>query len=304
MNKMKKIALTVLAAGMGSRYGGLKQIDPVGPNGEIILDYSIFDAMRGGFNKVVFIIRKDIEKDFREVVSKRWESKVEVEYVFQQLDAIPAKYKVPEGRTKPWGTGHAVMCAAPKIAEPFAVINADDFYGGSGYSQLGRALSENTDSARHFMVGYPLRNTLSEFGSVSRGICVTDGDSVLQEVTERTSIESTGNGTAAFTDENGVKVSLTGNEIASMNFWGFMPSFFDGMGALFDEFLSARGTEMKSEFYLPFAVASMIKSGSASVKVLESLDSWFGVTYREDKPRVQADIAALIAKGVYPSNIF
>lgn len=301
---MKKTALTVLAAGMGSRYGGLKQIDPVGPNGEIILDYSIFDAMRGGFNKVVFIIRKDIEKDFREVVSKRWESKVEVEYVFQQLDAIPLPYKVPEGRTKPWGTGHAVMCAAPKIAEPFAVINADDFYGGSGYAQLGKALQTNTDPARHFMVGYPLRNTLSEFGSVSRGICVTDSNAVLQEVTERTSIEATGNGTAAFTDENGAKVALTGNEIASMNFWGFMPSLFDGMGALFDEFLSKRGSEMKSEFYLPFAVASMIKSGKASVKVLESLDSWFGVTYREDKPRVQADIAALIAKGVYPNNIF
>lgn len=298
------IALAVLAAGMGSRYGGLKQIDPVGPNGEIILDYSIFDAIQSGFNKVVFIIRKDIEKDFREVVSKRWEDKIQIEYAFQQIDALPAPYTVPEGRTKPWGTGHAVMCAANKIAEPFAVINADDFYGRSGYSQLGKVLATNDNAKRHFMVGYPLRNTLSEFGSVSRGICVTDANAILQEVTERTSIEATGGGAAEFTDDNGAKIALTGNEIASMNFWGFMPSLFDGMGALFEEFLSKRGTELKSEFYLPFAVASMIANGSAEVKVLESLDSWFGVTYREDKPRVEADIRKLIENGVYPASIF
>ena len=299
-----KPTLVVLAAGMGSRYGGLKQIDPVGPNGEIILDYSIYDAIRGGFGKVVFIIRKDIEKDFKEVVSKRWEGKIEIDYVYQQLDAIPAPFTVPEGRTKPWGTGHAVMCAMDKVKEPFAVINADDFYGKSGYEQLGKALAENTDPNQFFMVGFPIKNTLSEFGSVSRGICELDDNGYLKEVIERTAIEAIGGGKAKFTDENGKEVILGGEEISSMNFWGFMPSLFDGMGAMFNEFLSKRGTELKSEFYIPFVVAEMVHSGKASVKVLRSADSWFGVTYREDKPRVQADIKALIAAGVYPENLF
>ena len=299
-----KPTLVVLAAGMGSRYGGLKQIDPVGPNGEIILDYSIYDAIRGGFGKVVFIIRKDIEKDFKEVVSKRWEGKIEIDYVYQQLDAIPAPFTVPEGRTKPWGTGHAVMCAMDKVKEPFAVINADDFYGKSGYEQLGKALAENTDPNQFFMVGFPIKNTLSEFGSVSRGICELDDNGYLKEVIERTAIEAIGGGKAKFTDENGNEVILGGEEISSMNFWGFMPSLFDGMGAMFNDFLSKRGTELKSEFYIPFVVAEMVHSGKASVKVLRSSDSWFGVTYREDKPRVQADIKALIAAGVYPENLF
>lgn len=299
-----KPTLVVLAAGMGSRYGGLKQIDPVGPNGEIILDYSIFDAIRGGFGKVVFIIRKDIEKDFKEVVSKRWEVKIELEYVYQQLDAIPAPYTVPEGRTKPWGTGHAVMCAADKVKEPFAVINADDFYGKSGFEQLGKALSETTDPNQFYMVGFPIKNTLSEFGSVSRGICELDENNNLKEVVERTKIEALGGGKAVFTDENGKQVELCGEEISSMNFWGFMPSLFNGMGKMFEDFLAERGTELKSEFYIPFVVAEMIHSGKATVKVLPSADAWFGVTYREDKPRVQADIRALIDAGVYPENLF
>ena len=299
-----KPTLVVLAAGMGSRYGGLKQIDPVGPNGEIILDYSIFDAIRGGFGKVVFIIRKDIEKDFKEVVSKRWEGKIELEYVYQQLDAIPAPYTVPEGRTKPWGTGHAVMCAADKVKEPFAVINADDFYGKSGFAQLGKALSETTDPNQFYMVGFPIKNTLSEFGSVSRGICELDENNNLKEVVERTKIEALGGGKAVFTDENGKQVELCGEEISSMNFWGFMPSLFNGMGKMFEDFLAERGTELKSEFYIPFVVAEMIHSGKATVKVLPSADAWFGVTYREDKPRVQADIRALIDAGVYPENLF
>lgn len=299
-----KPALVVLAAGMGSRYGGFKQIDPVGPNGEIILDYSIYDALRGGFGKVVFIIRRDIEAEFRKVVGARWENHVQVEYAFQQLDDLPAPFTVPEGRTKPWGTGHAIMCAAPKIAEPFAAINADDFYGRSGYAQLGAALTSNENPKRHFMVGFPLKNTLSEFGSVSRGICTTNADGILQEVVERTKIEPLPGGRAVFTEEDGSRTELTGNEIASMNMWGFMPSLFDGLGALFEEFLRTRGTEMKSEFYIPAAVASLIKAGKAEVKVLESLDSWFGVTYREDKPRVQEDIRNLIASGAYPERIF
>lgn len=299
-----KPALVVLAAGMGSRYGGLKQIDPVGPNGEIILDYSIYDAIQSGFGKVVFIIRHDIEADFRQVVGSRWENKIQVEYAFQELNALPAPFRVPEGRTKPWGTGHAIMCAESKVNEPFAAINADDFYGRSGYRQLGKELSENPNPNRHFMVGFPLKNTLSEFGSVSRGICETDKNGILQEVVERTNIEATGGGKAVFTDDDGTKVDLTGNEIASMNIWGFMPSLFKGLGALFEEFLKARGTEMKSEFYIPAAVADLIKAGKAEVKVLESLDSWFGVTYREDKPRVQESIKKLIADGTYPDKIF
>lgn len=299
-----KPTLVVLAAGMGSRYGGLKQIDPVGPNGEIILDYSIFDALRGGFGKVVFIIRKDIEKDFREVVSKRWEGRIPVEYAFQQLDAIPAPYTVPEGRTKPWGTGHAVMCARDKVNEPFAVINADDFYGRSGYAKLGAALAENADPHEFFMVGFPIRNTLSEFGSVSRGICKISADGFLEEVVERTKIEALGGGRAVFTDENGARVELCGDEISSMNFWGFKPSLFESMGGMFEDFLSKRGTELKSEFYIPFVVAELVHAGKTRVKVLSSDDAWFGVTYREDKPRVQADIKALIASGVYPENLF
>ena len=300
-----KPTLVVLAAGMGSRYGGLKQIDPVGPNGEIILDYSIYDAIQSGFGKICFIIRKDIEKDFREVVSARWENKIQIEYAFQQLDKLPAPFTVPEGRVKPWGTGHAIMCAADQVKEPFAAINADDFYGRSGFAQLGKVLVENSNPNRHFMVGFPLKNTLSEFGSVSRGICQKDQNDLLKEVIERTKIEKLGDdGRAVFTDDDGSKTELTGNEIASMNFWGFMPSLFDGLGALFEDFLSKRGTELKSEFYIPAAVFSLIQAGKAEVKVLESTDSWFGVTYREDKPRVQEDIKALIANGVYPEKIF
>ena len=300
-----KPTLVVLAAGMGSRYGGLKQIDPVGPNGEIILDYSIYDAIRNGFGKICFIIRKDIEKDFREVVSSHWENKIQIEFAFQQLDRIPAPFTVPEGRVKPWGTGHAIMCAADKVHEPFAAINADDFYGRSGFAQLGKVLAENPYPTRHFMVGFPLKNTLSEFGSVSRGICSKDEQGFLQEVIERTKIEKAGSdGRAVFTEEDGSKTYLTGNEIASMNFWGFMPSLFDELSGMFQDFLSKRGTELKSEFYIPSAVFSLIQRKKAEVKVLESTDSWFGVTYREDKPRVQEDIKALISRGVYPARIF
>ncbi|MBP5183170.1 MAG: nucleotidyltransferase [Lentisphaeria bacterium] len=298
---MTKPTLLVLDAGMGSRYGGLKQIDPVGPSGEIILDYSIFDALKSGFGKVVFIIRKDIEKEFRESVSSKWENKVAVEYAFQALDALPAPYKVPEGRVKPWGTGHAIMCAAPFIHEPFAAINADDFYGRSAYSVLAEAFGESAPENRHYMVGFELRRTLSEFGSVARGICVTDKENFLRTVTERTNIVPAPGGAAEFTDEAGNKVPLTGGEIASMNFWGFRPSIFDRLGALFEDFLGKKGTELKSEFYIPAAVASLISSGEASVKVLHSTDSWFGVTYRDDKARVQSSIKALVAQKIYPS---
>ena len=300
-----KPTLVVLAAGMGSRYGGLKQIDPVGPNGEIILDYSIYDALRGGFGKVVFIIRREMESLFREAVGSRWESKVEIDYAYQELDALPKGFSIPDGRVKPWGTGHAVLCAASKVKGPFAVINADDFYGRGGYAKLGKALqsSQSGKLPRHFMVGFTLRNTLSEFGAVSRGVCQSGSDGILMEVIERTKIEADGKGGATFTDDAGGKVSLNGEETVSMNMWGFMPSIFPELDKLFIAFLKERGTEAKSEFYLPFAVASLIKEGSAEVEVLKSPDSWFGVTYREDKPRVQASVKALIDSGAYPSKL-
>ncbi|MBR2435657.1 MAG: nucleotidyltransferase [Lentisphaeria bacterium] len=298
-----KPTLLVLAAGMGSRYGGLKQIDPVGPNGEIILDYSIFDAIRAGFGKVVFVIRHDIEEEFRSLVSKRWEDKIQVEYAFQQLDALPAPFTVPEGRVKPWGTGHAILSAADLINEPFSAINADDFYGKSAYALIGKALSEDTDPAMHYMVGYPLKKTLSEFGTVARGICNTE-NGILTEVVERTKIASTGNGTARFDDGEGTVIDFTGDEIASMNFWGFKPTLFAELKTRFVTFLEQHGKELKSEFFIPFVVEELIAEKKASVRVLESEDSWFGVTYREDKPSVQANIKALIAAGDYPERIF
>lgn len=298
-----KPTLLVLAAGMGSRYGGLKQIDPVGPNGEIILDYSIFDALRAGFGKVVFVIRHDIEKDFRALVSKRWENKVQVEYAFQQLDDIPAPFTVPEGRVKPWGTGHAILTAADKIAEPFSAINADDFYGQSGYALLGNVLSQDSDPAVHYMVGYPLKKTLSEFGTVARGICRVE-NGILQEVVERTKISSLGGGRARNDEGDGHPIDFTGDEIASMNFWGFKPTLFDELRTRFVTFLRNKGTELKSEFFIPFVVEELISEGKASVKVLESRDSWFGVTYRDDKPAVQENIRSLIKAGAYPEHIF
>ncbi len=299
-----KPTLLVLAAGMGSRYGGLKQIDPVGPNGEIILDYSIFDAIRGGFGKVVFVIRKDIEQEFRSLVSARWEDKIQVEYAFQQLDALPAPFTVPEGRVKPWGTGHAILAAADLINEPFSAINADDFYGRSAYALMGKVLAEDTNPAQHYMVGYPLKKTLSEFGTVARGICRTTEDGILTEVVERTKIASTGNGTARYDDGEGTVIDFTGDEIASMNFWGFKPSLFAELKTRFVTFLEKQGKELKSEFFIPFVVEEMIAEKKASVKVLESEDSWFGVTYREDKPAVQSNIRNLIASGAYPEKIF
>ncbi len=299
-----KPALLVLAAGMGSRYGGLKQIDPVGPSGEIILDYSIYDAWKSGFGKVVFVIRHDIEQPFREHIGSKWENKIQVEYAFQELDRLPAHFRVPEGRVKPWGTGHAILCAADKISEPFAAINADDFYGRSGYALLAERFAKNNAAAkRHFMVGFTLKNTLSENGSVARGICQCDSAGLLQEVTERTNIVPDGKGGALFTDDNGTVVPLTGNEVVSMNMWGFMPEIFHSLSSLFENFLRSRGSELKSEFYIPSAVASLIHSGDAEVQVMRSSDSWFGVTYREDKQKVQDSIGQLVAAKVYPSPL-
>lgn len=303
---MSKPTLLVLAAGMGSRYGGLKQIDPIGPNGEIIIDYSIYDAIRAGFGKVVFIIRKDIEKDFRECVGDRFKGIIDVDYVFQELDKLPEGFSVPEGRTKPWGTGHAILMAKDVVKENFAVINADDFYGRSGFEAMGKFLStaEDKNGVSDFaMVGYVLRNTLSDYGSVSRGVCQLDPQMHLIEVIERTAIEKRGNG-AVVLDDPSNPIELTGDEYVSMNLWGFTPSYFEAVEKGFRAFLEKRGGELKSEYYIPLAVTEKLQEGSAQVTVLPTQDSWFGITYPEDKPWVVDSVRALVEKGEYPAKLF
>lgn len=297
---MTKPTLLVLAAGMGSRYGGLKQIDPVGPNGETIIDYSIYDAMRAGFGKVVFVIRHDIEDQFKKIIGARFERKVPVEYVFQELDKLPPGFSVPASRTKPWGTGQAILIAADAIREPFAAINADDFYGANSFRVLAEHLSSgNKDFA---MVGFILRNTLSEFGSVARGVCKTNADGFLESVTELTKIERDG-ASAKTVGLDGKALALTGDETVSMNMWGFTPELFDYLRKLFTKFLEQHGKEEKSEFYIPSAVNEAVRIKCARVKVLRTPDPWFGVTYREDRPFVVEGIRKLIARGDYPEKL-
>lgn len=301
-----KPTLLVLAAGMGSRYGGLKQIDPVGPSGEIIIDYAIYDAIMAGFGKVVFIIRKSIEEDFRETIGNRYEGAIKIEYAYQELDMLPEGYSVPPEREKPWGTGHAILCAAKQIEEPFAVINADDFYGRSGYMLISDYLSKNADTAgtaSYCMTGFILRNTISEHGSVARGVCSCDGDGFLKNVTEMTKIEKSGNA-AVNTNEDGTKTELTGNEIVSLNMWGFSPSIFKHLEQTFKDFLNEKIDTPKSEFFIPTVVDTLIQEGKAKVKVLKSADNWFGVTYREDKEKVEENIKKLVAAKEYPEKLF
>jgi hypothetical protein len=292
--------LLVLAAGMGSRYGGLKQIDSIGSNGETIIDYSIYDALRAGFGKIVFVIRRDIERPFREIVGARFEEKAQVEYVFQELNKLPPGFSAPPNRTKPWGTGQAILMAADVIRGPFAAINADDFYGANSF----RALAEHLKSgSRDFaMVGFTLRNTLSEFGSVARGVCKTTSDGFLEGVTEMTKIERDGTGVKGVAPDGKV-LALTGDETVSMNMWGFTPKLFANLRERFVEFLKEHGAEEKSEFYIPAAVNDIVRAGRACVKVLRTPDSWFGVTYREDRPFVIESIRTLVARGDYPEKL-
>ena len=288
--------LLVMAAGMGSRYGGLKQLDAVGPGGEIIIDYSIHDALRTGFARLVFVIRHDIETPFREAIGRKFEKRVAVEYVFQELDELPPGFAVPAGRTKPWGTTHAILLAEEAVREPFAAINADDFYGRESFQVMADFLREG--GGDYAMVGYTLRNTLSEHGSVSRGVCECDADGCLQAVTELTKIEKQGRGAQA---EGRV---LSGNELVSMNFWGFTPALFPQLRERFEEFLRRSGRELKSECYIPTTVNELVASGTARVKVLRTPASWFGVTYKEDKPRITSGIRQLIARGDYPEKLW
>ena len=301
---MNSVTLLVLAAGMGSRYGGLKQLDSVGPNGETVIDYSVFDAIRAGFNKVVFIIREDFKEEFKLSIGEKFQNRIEVEYVFQKLDELPPGYTIPNDRTKPWGTGHAILSAMQTVRDPFAVINADDFYGQLAYQKIYNYLSETPVDAlpaNYCMVGYPLKNTLSEHGSVSRGICSVSEDDKLNSVRELTHIVK--KHSEIFNEVNGEKESLTGDEVVSMNMWGFSPQVFIQLERLFSEFLKENLNVLSSEFYIPFAVDNLIQSGTATVEVLETTEKWFGVTYQEDKVQVQRAILSLIQHGDYPSSI-
>ena len=282
---MNKVTLVVMAAGMGSRFGGCKQISPVGPNGEILLDFSVYDAIAAGFTKVVFIIREENEADFRAVIGDRLSKKIEVEYVYQDTSILP------EGRKKPFGTGHAVLCCMGKVNEPFAVINADDYYGKSAFQQIYNHLKDakGTDFA---MVAFDLKNTLTDNGTVSRGICELDGD-MLKSVTEITKIKD-----MKYTDDGENWTGLPENTLASMNFWGFTTELFPALKADFDNFLSTADLQ-KDEFYLPFAADKMLKEGTATVKVLQSHDKWYGMTYREDSDSVKAALAKKIENGEY-----
>jgi len=304
--------LLVLAAGMGSRYGGLKQIDPVGPSGETVLDYAVFDALRAGFGRVVFVIRRDFEAVFRAQVGAKYAGRAAVDYVFQSLDALPAGCPAPAGREKPWGTAHAVWCARTAVHEPFAVINADDFYGADSFAQLAKFLTSAAAAPRGFdpmsghkaprslaaqyaMVGFTLANTLSEHGAVARGVCVAGPGGLLQSITEQTGI---------LASEVGPGRKYAGSETVSMNCWGFTPAVFAGLERQLHDFILARGGDAKAEIYLPVAVGELIARREATVRVLPTNGAWFGVTYREDKPRVVAAIAELVRAGKYPAKLF
>ncbi len=300
-----KPTLFVLAAGMGSRYGGLKQLDGLGPNGETIMDYSIFDAIRGGFGKIVFVIRKDFEKDFREKILSKYENHIPVELVFQSVDKLPAGFTCPEGRVKPWGTNHAVLMGKEVINEPFAVINADDFYGRDSFAVLGRWLSELPEGAknRYCMVGFRVGNTLSESGTVARGICSTNDEGCLTTVVERTEIMRV-DGKVCYKDEQGAWVAVDDNTPVSMNMWGFTPDYFKYSEDYFIDFLKNNLDNLKAEYFIPLMVNKLINEGTATVKVLDTTSKWFGVTYAADRQGVVDKIQSLVDAGEYPSKLF
>ena len=297
------VTLLVLAAGMGSRYGGLKQLDQLGPHGETMMDYSVFDAIRAGFDRAVFVIRRDFEQEFKERVGKRYAGHIKVEYAFQDRNDLPGGFKCPEGREKPWGTGHAVYAARELLNEPFVALNADDFYGRDSFAKAAKFLTDppKSDLIRGCICAYTLRNTLSEHGSVSRGIC-TEKAGLLTQVVENPKIRRD-NGRIV-SELDGKEYELVGDEPTSMNYWGFMPEFVGELEALFTQFLEKRGTELKSEFYLPFAVDALIHAGKARIDMLRSEASWFGITYREDRDGVCADLKKLADRGEYPEKLF
>ena len=296
------MTLMILAAGMGSRYGGLKQIDPIGENGEFIIDFSVFDAIRAGFDKVVFIIKKENFDNFKETVGKRFEGKIKVEYAFQELYDLPNGFSVPEGRTKPWGTAHAVLAARKIINEPFAVINADDFYGYDCFLKLAEHLkkAQTADTPDYCLIGYKIYNTLTDHGSVSRGVCETK-DGKLLNIVERTKIFKSENG--AYFEIDGEKQFLSEDTVVSMNSWGFTPDIFEKIKPLFEDFLKSHINEEKSEYYLPTAIEDIKSKGMCTVSVYSTSGQWYGVTYKEDKPYVKAGIRNLIEEGKYPKRL-
>jgi hypothetical protein len=292
-------AVLVMAAGMGSRYGGLKQIDPVGPSGETLLDYSLFDAHRAGFGRVVFVIRRDIEAAFREAVGRRYEGRTEVVYAFQSLEDLPAGFRVPAGRAKPWGTGQAVLAGEAAIDGPFAVVNADDFYGRASYEALHAFLAGRPPGDLHALVAFRLDRTLSPHGPVARGLCEVGADGLLHNVREITGLERDAGGVIRSTDG-----AYRGDEPMSLNLWGFGPSIFDRLRERFRAFLAEHGGEEKSEFYLPDAVGQLIRAGTARVRVLETPSPWFGMTHRADAKAVSESLQALVAAGEYPDQLW
>jgi hypothetical protein len=296
-------SLVVLAAGIGSRYGGLKQLDPVGPSGEVVIDYSLYDALRVGFEKLIFVIRRDIEADFRAAIGSRFEDKADVHYVFQELTSLPEGRHVPPDRQKPYGTGHAVLVAKDAIREPFAVINADDFYGRRAYQLLHDHLIHEADDDIYALVGFALRNTLSDFGTVARGICSVDDAHYLRSVVEMTAIAKDGE-RAINSMPDGSEVSLTGDEWVSMNMWGFAPSLLPRLEAGFEAFLEKCAENPKLEYFLPAVVDALIRNSTVRTRVLPSPDSWFGVTYQEDKPHVVESIQKLVSNGIYPEKLW
>lgn len=302
MNNIKP-TLVILAAGMGSRYGGLKQLDTFTTEGATIIDFSIYDALQAGFGKFVFIIRRSFEEEFKTIFNEKLKGKAEVDYVFQEIEFVPEKYQNSE-RTKPWGTGHAMMMAKDVVKENFAIINADDFYGKEAFELMAKKLTEIDKESYDFStMAYLLKKTVSDHGFVSRGECKVNEDGFLIDVTERTHIEKV-NGNLICREENGVFVPISGDTIVSMNFWGFTPKCFEFGKALFENFLEENKNNLKAEFYIPLIVSEMIKSGRASVEVLKSNAQWFGVTYKEDKRIVEAEIASLIKQNLYPTKLF
>lgn len=302
----KKPTLVIMAAGMGSRFGGLKQLTPVGPAGELIIDYSIHDALKAGFGKIVFVIKHAIEEDFKEHIGNRIAAIAPVEYVFQELDRLPAGFSVPAGREKPWGTGHAVLCCEGVVDGAFAVINADDYYGREGFRLLAEFLKkpQEGDKKHLAMAGYLLKNTLTENGYVSRGVCEIDDNGYLVSLTERTHIELV-NGKPMFTEDDGkTYTSLSEDTVVSMNCWAFPAGSLSVFGELFAQFLRERGSEMKSEFYLPSVVNYMLETGAADATVLTTPDKWYGITYSADLPSVRAALADMTKRGIYPEKLW
>ena len=302
---MKKPVLVVMAAGMSSRYGSLKQIDPVGSHGQLIIDYSIFDAIRAGFERVIFIIKRENDAEFRAAIGDRLSGHVQVDYAYQELSDLPDGFSVPEGRVKPWGTTHAVLAARDILDGPFAVINADDYYGPEAFRLIYDHLTAHPDGDEYAMVSYLLGKTVSEHGAVTRGICQTGDDGYLQAIVERKGIEKEGDG-GRFTEDGKTYTSLPGSTVVSMNFWGFTGSFIAHAKRMFPQFLerTMQSDTMTSEFYLPAAVGQLLDEKAAQVKVLKSHDRWFGVTYRDDKPLVVESIARLTAQGLYPDDLW